>query len=122
MTQLNPDGTIRDFVDYDANLIALAHSIPDAARATRALARIDSGQCASARGGGPQFVSEKYYGASDTTHGNTGDSYCAMGRIAWFDSHARKNLGTPAALAAFDKYTMAPLQRDLIQYTWMHER
>ena len=27
-TVLNPDGSTRDFVDYDANLIAVAHGIP----------------------------------------------------------------------------------------------
>ena len=29
--------------------------------------RVDRGQCAAALGGGPQFVSEKYYGPEDTT-------------------------------------------------------
>ena len=45
-----------------------------------------------------------------------------MGRIAWFDSHARKYVGTSAALTAFNDYTLAPLVRDLIANTWMHER
>ena len=90
VTQLNPDNTTRDFVDYDSNLIAVAHAVPDASRAARVLARVDRGRCSAAQGGGPQFVSEVYYGKQDTTHGNTGDSWCAMGRIAWFDSHARK--------------------------------
>jgi len=35
ITQLNPDNTTRDFVDYDSNLIAVAHNIPDDDRALR---------------------------------------------------------------------------------------
>ena len=67
-------------------------------------------------------LSRSYYGPKDTTSGNVGDSWCAMGRIAWFDSHARKYVGTSAALTAFNDYTLAPLVRDLIANTWMHER
>ena len=121
ITQLNPDGTTRDFIDYDANLIALAHGVPDPERAARALKRIDSGRCSAAQGAGPQFVSEVYYGKKDTTSGNTGDSWCSMGRIAWFDAHARKLLGSTDALAAFDA-SLKHLQDDLIRDTWMHER
>ena len=35
ITQLTPDNTTRDFVDYDSNLIAVAHNIPDDDRALR---------------------------------------------------------------------------------------
>eukprot|EP00041_Stephanoeca_diplocostata_P004961 m.53855 g.53855 ORF g.53855 m.53855 type:complete len:798 (-) comp15471_c1_seq1:129-2522(-) len=122
VTQLNPDGTTRDFMDYDSNLIAVAHSIPSLDRAQKILSRIDGGKCAAANGGGPQYVSEVYYGKNDTTNGNTGDSSCSMGRIAWFDSHARKNVGNASALQVFDTHTLAPLMRDLIAYTWLHER
>ena len=44
-----------------------------------------------------------------------------MGRIAWFDAHARKVTGGAAALAAFDG-AVAHLSKDLIANTWMHER
>jgi hypothetical protein len=122
VTQLNPDGSTRDFVDYDSNLIAVAHGVPNTtARSQAVLARVDRGRCSAASGAGPQFVSEKWYGTNDTTHGNTGDSWCSMGRIAWFDAHARKLLGRPSDLAAFDAQ-LSVLQRDLIANTWMHER
>lgn len=98
----------------------------------KVLARIDRGVCAAARGGGPEFVSEIYYGPKDTTSGNIGDSYTAMGilllrcyflkllaRIAWFDSYARRFVGD---LSTFNDRILAPLQSDLIQYTWLHER
>jgi hypothetical protein len=85
------------------------------------LARVDSGRCSVASGGGPQWVSEIYYGKQDTTSGNIGDSACAMGRIAWFDSHARKYVGGDESLAKFNS-TLVPLQRDLVKYTWLHER
>ena len=84
ITQLNPDMiTTRDFVDYDGNLIALAHNITkDINQFKSVLKRIDSGKCSGAQNGGPQFVSEIYYGPKDTTGGNVGDSWCSMGRIA----------------------------------------
>jgi len=86
VTQLNPDGSTRDFVDYDSNLIAVAHSIPSVEDSLKVLDRIDGGQCRA----GVTFVSEVWYGEDDTTSGNTGDSWCAMGRHAWFDSLSRK--------------------------------
>ena len=121
ITQLNPDNSTRDFVDYDANLIAIAHAIPSIEQSTAILKRIDSGACSCASGGGPQWVSERYYGPKDTTGGNIGDSRCAMGRIAWFDAHARKRLNTEDSLTAFNR-ALDVLQNDLVTNTWMHER
>lgn len=119
ITQLNPDGTTRDFVDYDSNLIAIAHQIPDLNRSKRFLERLDKSRCSAATGAGPQFVSEIWYGKSDTTHGNVGDSWCSMGRIAWFDAHARKRVGD---VKTFDNAILGPIQRDLLRDTWMRER
>jgi len=75
-------------------------------------------KCVAAQGGGPQWVSEIYYGKDDTTGGNIGDSASAMGRIAWFDAKARKMVGD---VASFDSQLQL-MQNDLLQYTWMHER
>ena len=95
VTQVNPDDmdcaktkSCRDFVDYDSNTIAVAHGVPSVADGKKVLHRIDTGiqKCSAAQGGGPQWVSEIYYGKHDTTGGNTGDSCSAMGRIAWFDA------------------------------------
>ena len=123
LTQRNPDNTTRDFVDYDANLIAVAHGIGGMEKMEKVLARVDSGRCSSHSGAGPQFVSERWYGPADTTHGNVGDSWTSMGRIAWFDAHARKQVGNDAALKAFDESTLGPLQKDLLELgPWMHER
>jgi len=116
VTQLNPDGTSRDFVDYDANLIALAHGIPGADRAKRAFARIDGGRCVHGRA---TFVSEIYYGEHDTTGGNQGDSWCTMGRIGWFDALARKRYRDQAT---FDNLLLDPLIGDVNRWTWLHER
>ena len=164
ITQLNPDGTTRDFVDvrrgearssraaprplrmasqltplltdgprdfgshplqYDANLIAVAHGVADANRSARILARVDGGRCSAAQGGGPQFVSEVWYGPDDTTSGNTGDSWCSMARIALFDARARQRLGaTPAGVAALNT-TLDLLEHELLrgkEAPWMHER
>jgi hypothetical protein len=101
MTQWNGFNTPtpnRDFMDYDANLMACAHGVPNdnieslnmysdsssssssssllveddgGARAKRILARIDAGQCRPSA----TFVSERYYGKNDVTNGNVGDSW-----------------------------------------------
>lgn len=123
ITQLNKyDGSVRDFVDYDANLIAVANGVADEDRARLIVQRIDKGQCSTSSGAGAQFVSEVYYGEEATTSGNTGDSWCSMGRIGWFDAQSRKRLGTADDLTYFDNSVLSPIQSDLLSYTWLHER
>jgi len=107
--------TTRDFVDYDSNLIAAAHGIPSPSRLSAIFGRIDGGRCRPSQ----TFVSEKWYGPGDTTHGNTGDSWTAMGRIAWFEALARQR-GRDAH--GFNSFLLTPLQQQLLNHTWMHER
>lgn len=59
------DGAIRDFVDYDANLLALAHGVVPDDRVERLFKRLDGGRCTHGRA---TFVSEKYYGRSRWHH------------------------------------------------------
>lgn len=106
----------------DANLIAVAHGVADADRSRLIQKRVDAGQCSAASGAGPQFVSEVYYGPDDTTSGNVGDSWCSMARIGYFDALGRKRFGEPQDLEYFNNVVLAPVQRDVIKYTWMHER
>ena len=110
------DGAIRDFVDYDANLMALAFGVVPDDRVDLVFNRVDSGKCTHGRA---TWVSEKYYGPDDTTNGNIGDSYCSMGRIGWFDALARRRYG---ALEVFDDLILNPLRDALNRYTWLHER
>lgn len=116
VTQWNyPDErSFRDFIDYDANLIA-ASFVADEEKARRVLARIDSGKCRRSA----TWVSEKYYGPKDTTMGNTGDSACGMGRIAWFDALARRRLGDNDG---FRNFILEPLQYTLMNSTFLNER
>eukprot|EP00760_Papus_ankaliazontas_P022893 PhM_4_TR19065/c1_g1_i1/m.17121 len=117
ITQLNPDGTTRDFVDYDANLIAVAHGVPNSTERTMAiLNRVDRGRCTHGRA---TFVSEDYYGPEDCTNGNIGDSWCAMGRNGLFDALARSYVGD---VGTFENVLYEPLANDLREYTWQHER
>ena len=63
---LDDNVSIYDMIDYDANLIAVAHNTPaDDALARRVVRRVDSGKCTAVKGAGPQFVSEGCY---DTNH------------------------------------------------------
>ena len=129
LTQVNPDGTTRDFVDYDANLMAIAAGIADTDdRSLNILNRIDKGRCPTAH----TFVSEKYYGRDDCWHQNIGDSWCGMGRIAWFDALSRKRVAQQlypsqpligkAQLAHFNDVLQKPLRDQVLKTTWMHER
>ena len=61
------------------------------------------------------------YGPGDTTgfpKGNIGDSCSAMGRIAYFDARARKVTNDAASFET----QLSRMQKDLLFYTWMHER
>jgi hypothetical protein len=51
-----------------------------------------------------------------------GDSWCSMARIGWFDAKGRKRFATDADLEYFNSKILAPVQRDVIANTWMHER
>jgi hypothetical protein len=116
ITQLNPDGTTRDFVDYDANLLAVAFGVAPPDRAAKILARVDAGECTHGR---PTWVSERYYGPADTYGGNTGDSATTMGRIAWADAQARARVGD---LATYEQKILGPVRSDLLARTWLTER
>jgi hypothetical protein len=50
ITQLNMDGTTRDFIDYDANLLAVAFDVSSLERSKSILTRVDSGQYTHIRG------------------------------------------------------------------------
>ena len=63
------------------------------------------------QGGGPQWTSEIWYGKEDTTSGNIGDSSSGMGRIAWFDGKARKQVGD---VTGFDTQ-IGRMQKDLLK-------
>eukprot|EP00759_Apiculatamorpha_spiralis_P004357 PhF_6_TR12594/c0_g1_i1/m.19846 len=117
ITQRNPDGTIRDFVDYDSNFIALANGIPtNQSMVQKVFSRLDGGRCTHGRA---TFVSEVYYGPNDCTNGNIGDSWCSMGRNGWFDALSRQRYGDQQT---FDNLILNPLQEDVRRWTWLHER
>ena len=126
-TQSDPMGNggvarcTRDFVDYDANSIAVAARVPNStAAANRILARMDSGVCTHA--GRATYVSEKYYDAANCVGGNTGDSAVSMGRIAWQDAMARHAVGDAHAQQVFSDVILSPLQHDLLRRSWLPER
>jgi hypothetical protein len=116
VTQLNPDGTTRDLVDYDSNLLAVAFGITPPDRTEKVLARVDSGPCTHGRA---TWVSEQYYGPADTYGGNTGDSATSMGRIGWADALARRRTGDRAT---YEGKILDPVRSDLLARTWLTER
>ena len=91
-------------------------------RPAEVMRRIDNGGngCAAwgSRKGGPQWVSERWYGPDRTYLKNTGDSWCGMGRIAYFDALSRIATGRSDL---FDR-TLDRLSRDMLANTWLPER
>lgn len=121
ITQLNPDDTTRDFVDYDSNLLAVAFGVTPDDRVSSLLERVDSGQYTHVRA---TWCSEiPYSGDADDCYivgGDVcGDSVVTLARIGWADSHARKRTGD---VKTFENLLLEPLQRDLLADTWLYER
>lgn len=71
MTRCASAGSTRDFVDYDANLLAVHAGVVTGDRMASLLKRVDGGNCTHGRA---TFVSERFYGPSDCYLNNTGDS------------------------------------------------
>eukprot|EP00026_Physarum_polycephalum_P003176 Phypoly_transcript_03186.p1 GENE.Phypoly_transcript_03186~~Phypoly_transcript_03186.p1 ORF type:complete len:799 (+),score=113.91 Phypoly_transcript_03186:67-2463(+) len=116
ITNLSPDGTFRDFVDYDANTLAVAWGVSPPNRTAAILKRVDSGKCTHARA---TYVSEVYYSAPNCFLNNTGDSAVTMGRIGWGDGIARYRVGD---YNTFYDLILNPLLGDLFKNTWLYER
>lgn len=121
ITQLNPDGSSRDFIDFDSNLIAVAFGIASEERSKKILKRVDGYEYSHIRA---TWCSEKpYSGDREDCYivGGTvcGDSVVTLARIGWVDALARKRVGD---LATFDDLLLAPLQRDLVENVWLYER
>lgn len=125
ITQMNLDlNTTRDFIDYDANLIALAFGVvDDNDKAKRIFERIDSNPFSHARA---TWVSEKEYTgdpedcySGPVSNGLCGDSNMTMARIGWVDSLARKRYDDKDV---FENLLLKPLQIDLMNNIWLTER
>lgn len=131
ITQLDPSGDTRDFIDYDSNLLAVAFGavalgtqggVQEAAiRAKRILSRVDAGEYTHVRA---TWCSELPYSgdACDCyiVGGDVcGDSVVTLARIGWADAHARKVVGD---INTFDSLLLSPLQEDLINDVWLYER
>lgn len=122
ITQLNADlTTTRDFVDYDSNLLAVAFGVTPDSRVSSLLGRVDSGAYTHVRG--TWCCEVPYSGDKEDCYivgGDVcGDSIVTLGRIGWADAHARKRVGD---LHTFNSLLLEPLQRDLVQDTWLFER
>lgn len=121
VTQLNLDGSTRDFVDYDSNLIAVASNIIPDKKVQAVLARVDAGEYTHIRA---TWCSEiPYTGDADDCYivggDYCGDSIVTLARIGWMDALARKRVGDVDTL--YSKI-LQPLQQDLAKDTWLYER
>jgi hypothetical protein len=121
ITQLNPDGTTRDFIDYDSNLLTVAFNVADSDKVAALLNRVDNGEYTHIRA---TWCSEiPYTGDACDCYivGGTvcGDSVVTLARIGWVDALARKQVGD---LQTFNDLLLTPLQNDLVENVWLYER
>jgi hypothetical protein len=118
LTQRNPDGTTRDFVDYDGNFAAIALGVlNNSSEEAKLLHRLDSGVHIHPGGRGT-WVSEKRYEKSDCYGDNDGDSDVAMARIWFFDMLARVHMKDGIT---FDSL-LKNMEFSLLEDVWMPER
>jgi hypothetical protein len=117
ITSVARNGTRHDMWDSD-NYAAVGFGlICDRPRAERLMQFMD-GIPHMHPGGKGTWVSGKYYDAVQCYNGNIGDSACAMARLFWIDMKARHQLGDAASFLRY----FQPVQRDLLDCTWMNER
>jgi hypothetical protein len=117
ITQKNPDGSKRDFVDYDGNYAALALGVADVPQAAKLLQRLDAGPHAHPKMYGT-WVSERRYEPEECYGGNDGDSDTAMARIWWFDMATRVRMGDHSTFDAL----LNTVESYLLREVWMPER
>lgn len=124
-TQLNLDGSEKDFVDYDSNLLATAFVPMSDKRLQAVLRRVDNGSCTHAAPG--TYISEKLYGHDDVYNCDAakpeifcvGDSRVSYGRVAWLDAVSRKRAGD---YGTYEDLIVAPIRREVFELVWCHER
>lgn len=119
VTQLNPDNTTADFVDYDSNLLAAAFVPMSGARRRAVLRRVDAGACTHAAPG--TYISEKLYGPDDVYVCDkdkpeircVGDSRVSYGRVAWLDALARRAVRDAPSLATLSDAIIGPIKSEV---------
>jgi hypothetical protein len=121
VTQLNLDGTSRDFVDYDSNLIAVAFGVIPDHQVQTVLDRVDNGSNTHVRA---TWCSElPYSGDANDCYivgGNVcGDSVVSLARIGWVDALARKRVRDSKLVK---EVLLQPLINDILESTWLYER
>lgn len=123
ITQLNQDGSTRDFIDYDSNLIAVAFGVLDRypERLERLLQRVDNGEHTHVRA--TWCCEIPYSGDREDCYivgGSVcGDSVVTLGRIGYMDALTRQKTRD---WKSFQNLLLAPLQRDLLEDVWLYER
>ena len=121
ITQLNLDGSVRDFIDYDANLIAVAFGVIPEEKMKAVLDKVDNGSFTHVRA---TWCSEvPYSGDAQDCYivgGNVcGDSVVTLARIGWVDALARKRVRDDVMVR---DVLLQPLINDILQSTWLYER
>ena len=112
VTQLNPDGSVADFLDIDGNLIAVALGIADDTRAQAIMKRLKTLPCIRPGGYGT-MVTGKYMGNWELC-----DSSVAFARVFYVDALSLRRVGDAATFSRM----LSTMQADQTRNTWMAER
>jgi len=116
VTQLNPDGSVADFMDIDGNLIAVALGIADDLQAKAIMQRLKALPCIRPGGYGT-LLTGKYMGGSAST-GSACDASVTMARVFYVDALSLRRVGDAATFS----HMLSTMQADQTRNTWMAER
>ena len=112
-TQLNPDGSVADFMDIDGNLIAVALGIADDTRAQAIMKRLRTLPCIRPGGYGTMLTG-KYMSNGFSTC----DASVTMARVFYVDALSLRRVGDAATFF----HMLSTMQADQTRNTWMAER
>ena len=115
VTQLNPDGSVADFLDIDGNLIAVALGIADDNRAESIMKRLKTLPCIRPGGYGTMLTG-KYMGVPG--RGSACDASVTMARVFYVDALSLRRVGDAATFS----HMLSTMQADQVRNTWMAER
>ena len=108
--------------------MAIFTGVASPERAKKIVARIAKGNC-TGKGKRGTWVSERPFYSFDQDKlfpdkgpKEQGDSTSAEGRVGLMDAKARIAMGDKASLKYFDENLLGPIQKDLLEFTWLTER
>ena len=115
VTQLNPDGSVADYLDIDGNLMAVAFGVADGTRAKAITDRLKTLACIRPGGYGTMLTGQ-YMGTP--SRGSACDASVTMARVWYVDALSLRRVNDAATF----RRMLSTMQADQMRNTWMAER